>query len=60
MYFTTCTGSALKSAEACRSLGSINSALSKKYLSYNPDAANSLSVQGTVANLIGRDELLNR
>ncbi|MFS8085570.1 MAG: hypothetical protein ACMG6H_08065, partial [Acidobacteriota bacterium] len=32
------------------SLGSINSATSKKYITYNPDAANSLSVQGTVTN----------
>jgi hypothetical protein len=31
-------------------LGSINSALSKKYITYNPDANNSLSVQGSVSN----------
>jgi hypothetical protein len=30
------------------SLGSINSATSKKYITYNPDAINSLSVQGQI------------
>lgn len=31
-------------------LGSINSSTSKKYITYNPDAVNSLSVQGSVSN----------